>query len=66
MHLRNPSVDNGVQSFDRALFFFLLIFFGMVAIQIGKGTSLIVALAAAIAIFVFVRLCGTGGAPRRS
>jgi hypothetical protein len=58
MHLRAPSIDRGVQSFVWAVVFFLYLFFGMVAIQIGKGTSLIVSLAAAVLIFVLVRLRG--------
>jgi hypothetical protein len=58
MHLRLPSIDRGVQSFAWAVVFFLFLFFGMVAIQIGKGTALVVSLAAACAIFVFVRRQG--------
>jgi hypothetical protein len=58
MHLRSPSLDRGVTSFLWSLGFFVLLFFGMVAIQIGKGTALVVSLAASIAIFVFVRLRG--------
>jgi hypothetical protein len=60
MHLRTPSNDRGVTSFTWTLVFFVLIYFGMVAIQIGKGTALIVALAASIAIFIFVRMRGGG------
>lgn len=58
MHLRMPSIDRGVQSFVWAVVFFLVLFFGMVGIQIGKGTALVVALASAVLIFVFVRLRG--------
>jgi hypothetical protein len=58
MHLRVPSNDRGVTSFVWALAFFVILFFGMVLIQIAKGTALVVALAASIAIFVFVRLRG--------
>lgn len=58
MHLRMPSIDHGVQSFVWALVFFSILFLGMVGIQIGKGTALIVSLAAAMAIFVFIRLRG--------
>jgi hypothetical protein len=58
MHLRMPSIDRGVQSFVWAVVFFLYVFFGMVAIQIGKGTALVVSLASALAIFVFVRMRG--------
>jgi hypothetical protein len=58
MHLRAPSVDRGVQSFVWALVFFLFLFFGMVAIAIGKGTALTIALVASFLIFVFVRVRG--------
>lgn len=58
MHLRSPSSDRGVQSFLWALTFFVILYFGMVLVQFGKGTSLVVALSVAIATFVFVRLCG--------
>ncbi len=58
MHLRSPSHDRGVTSFIWTLVFFVFMYFGMVLIQIAKGTALVVALAASIAIFVFVRLRG--------
>jgi hypothetical protein len=69
MHLRAPSIAHGVQSFVWAVVFFVLLYFGMVAIQIGKGTALIVSVAAAVAIFVFVRSRGlddTGAASHDS
>lgn len=66
MHLRVPSIDRGVQSFVWAVVFFLLLYFGMVALQIGKGTALIVSVAAAFAIFVFVRSRGVDDTPGRA
>ncbi len=63
MHL--PSIDRGVSSFLWALVFFVVLYFGMVLIQIGKGTSFVVALSVAIMTFVFVRLRG-GDEPGRS
>jgi len=59
MHLRMPSIDRGVQSFLWALVFFLILYFGMVAVEIGKGTALLVSLVSAFLIFLFVRTRGT-------
>jgi len=55
MHLRAPSVDRGVQSFLWALVFFLFLYFGMLAVQVPRGTALPLALVAAFFIFLFVR-----------
>ena len=43
MHLRAPSVDKGVSAFLWALFFFLYVFFGSVAVGVAKGQALIFA-----------------------
>ena len=59
MHLRMPSIDRGVQSFLWALLFFVILYFGMVAIAIGKGTALIISLVSAFLIVLFVRTRGT-------
>ena len=59
MHLRMPSIDHGVQAFLWALVFFLFLYFGMVAIEVGKGTALLVSLVSAFLIFLFVRTRGT-------
>ena len=59
MHLRMPSIDRGVQSFLWALLFFLVLFFGMAAIDVDGGTALLVSLVSAFLIFVFVRTRGT-------
>ena len=58
MHLRMPSIDQGVQAFLWALFFFLLLWIGMLALEVSSATALILALLAAGAIFLFVRLRG--------
>ena len=58
MHLRQPSIDRGVQSFLWALLFFLILYFGMVAVEVGKGTALLVSLVSAFLIFLFVRTRG--------
>ena len=58
MHLRMPSIDQGVQAFLWALFFFLLLWIGMLALDVSGATALILALLAGGAIFLFVRLRG--------
>ena len=58
MHLRMPSIDQGVQAFAWAVFFFLLLWLGMLSLGVSGATSLILSLVAAGAIFLFVRLRG--------
>jgi hypothetical protein len=58
MHLRMPSIDRGVQSFLWALLFFVVMYFGMVALDVHKGTALIVSLVSSFLIFLFVRTRG--------
>ena len=58
MHLRMPSIDRGVQSFLWALLFFVILYFGMVAVEVGKGTALLISLVSAFLIFLFVRIRG--------
>jgi len=53
-----PSIDHGVQSFIWAVFFFLILWFGMLLIGVSGGTALILSLVSAGAIFLFVRLNG--------
>lgn len=58
MHLRMPSIDQGVQAFVWAVFFFLLLWIGMLALDVSSATAFILSLVAAGAIFLFVRLRG--------
>ncbi len=58
MHLRPPSIDRGVQSFVWALVFFLVLYFGMVAVAVSKGTAIVLSLVAGFLIFLFVRTRG--------
>jgi hypothetical protein len=53
-----PSIDQGVQSFAWAVFFFLILWLGMLAIGVSGATAFILSLVAAGAIFLFVRLRG--------
>ncbi|HZI66725.1 MAG TPA: hypothetical protein VFF17_09205 [Thermoanaerobaculia bacterium] len=64
MHLRAPSVDKGVSAFWWSFFFFLYLFFGMLAVGVAKGSALIFGALIAFGIFFFIRLCGEES-PRR-
>jgi len=58
MHLRPPSIDRGPQSFVWAVVFFLVLYFGMVAVDVSKATALLISLVSAFLIFLFVRTRG--------
>ena len=58
VHLRLPSIDQGVQAFLWAGFYFVLLWVGMLALEVSSATALILSLVAAGAIFLFVRLRG--------
>jgi hypothetical protein len=58
MHLRMPSIDQGVQAFTWAVFFFVLLWVGMLALGVSGATALILSLISACAIFLFVRVRG--------
>ncbi len=58
MHLRMPSIAQGVQAFLWAIFFFLLLWVGMLALEVSSATAFILSLVAGGAIFLFVRLRG--------
>ena len=58
MHLRMPSIDQGFQAFIWAVFFFLLLWIGMLSVGVSNATALVLSLVAGGAIFLFVRLRG--------
>jgi hypothetical protein len=58
MHLRMPSIDQGVQAFIWALVFFLFLWLGALALEFPGGISFIIALLAATVIFLLVRTRG--------
>jgi hypothetical protein len=58
VHLRPPSFDHGLVSGLWALLFFLIMFFGAVAVGVDAPTALIFSAIAAAAIFFFVRFRG--------
>jgi hypothetical protein len=53
-----PSIDQGVQAFAWAVFFFLLLWVGMLALGVSGATALIFSLLSGAVIFLFVRLRG--------
>ena len=61
MHLRAPSIDQGVHAFVWSVVFFLYMWLGALAIEIPGGVAFIVSLVAAAAIFLFVRMRGGDG-----
>jgi hypothetical protein len=58
VHLRMPSVDQGVQAFCWALVFFLYLWLGMLAVGVAGGTALILSLVAGFGIWLLVRIYG--------
>ncbi len=58
MHLRAPSIDQGVHSFAWSVVFFLYMWLGSLAIDVPGGIALVISLVAAAAIFLFVRTRG--------
>lgn len=65
MHLRAPSVDQGVHAFGWSVVFFLYMWLGGLAIAVPGGVAFVVSLVAAGAIFLFVRTRGGDGPQRR-
>lgn len=65
MHLRMPSIDQGVQAFLWAFTFFLYVWLGSLAVGFPGGTSFVIALLVAAASFLLVRTRGAGTAQRR-
>ena len=58
MHLRAPSIDQGVEAFVWSVVFFLYMWLGGLAIGVQGGMALVLSLVAAAAIFLFVRTRG--------
>lgn len=53
-----PSIDHGVQSFLWAVLFFVILWLGMIALDVSAVTAFVLSLVAGAAIFLFVRLRG--------
>jgi hypothetical protein len=58
MHLRAPSIDRGFQSFLWAVVFFLVLFFGMLAVGVGGATAIVLSIVLSFGIFLLVRTRG--------
>ena len=58
MHLRAPSIDQGVHSFVWSVVFFVYMWLGSLAIGVPGGIAFVISLVAAAAIFLFVRTRG--------
>ncbi len=58
MHLRAPSVDQGVHAFAWTLVFFLYMWLGAVLVGAPNGASFVISLVAAGGIFLLVRTRG--------
>jgi hypothetical protein len=58
MHLRAPSIDQGIHAFVWSVVFFLFMWLGALAIDVPGGTAFVISLVAAAAIFLFVRTRG--------
>jgi hypothetical protein len=65
VHLRPPSVDKGLQAFLWAVFFFLFLWLGMLAVDVSGATAFIFAGITGAAIFLFVRIYGEEDPSRR-
>jgi hypothetical protein len=65
MHLRAPSIDQGVQAFIWSVVFFLYIWLGALAVDVQGGIAFVVSLVVAAGIFLFVRLRGGDSPPPR-
>jgi hypothetical protein len=61
MHLRAPSIDQGVQAFAWSVVFFLFMWLGALAVDVPGGIAFVVSLVVAAGIFLFVRLRGSAG-----
>jgi hypothetical protein len=53
-----PAIDQGVKAFLWAVFFFLYLWLGMLAVGVSQGTAFLLASVAGVLIFLFVRVCG--------
>jgi hypothetical protein len=64
VHLRMPSIDQGVQAFIWALIFFVYLWLGMLAVGVDGATAFILSLVVGAAVWLLVRTRG-GDKPRR-
>jgi hypothetical protein len=65
MHLRPPSIDQGVIALVWAVALAVYVYFGLVAIGTNGATAIVLALVSFAGIWLFVRLRGEETPPRR-
>jgi hypothetical protein len=65
VHLRPPSLSQGFASFLWALLFAILIWLGLIAVDVAFGTALVLGLTLGTIIFFYVRLFGGDEFPDR-
>ena len=66
MHLRPPSIDQGVIALIWAVVLGAYVYFGLVAVGASGATAIVLALVAFAAIWLFVRLRGEDRPVRRA
>jgi hypothetical protein len=66
VHLRVPSIDPGVRAFLWSLVFFLVIWFGGLAVDVKPATAFIVGLVAGFFTFFLIRIRGDRSGADRS
>jgi hypothetical protein len=65
MHLRPPSVSRGFASFLWALLFALVIWLGLIAVDVAFGIAILLGLTLGTIIFFYIRLYGGDEFPDR-
>jgi hypothetical protein len=66
VHLRMPSIDPGVRAFLWSLVFFLVIWFGGLAVDVKPATAFIIGLVTAFFVFFLIRIRGDRSGADRS
>ncbi len=65
MHLRPPSVSQGFASFLWAALFAVIIWIGLIAVDVSFGTAVVLGLTLGTIIFFYIRLHGGDEFPDR-
>jgi hypothetical protein len=65
MHLRPPSLSQGFASFLWAALFAVIIWIGLVAVDVSQGTAIVLGLTLGTLIFFYIRLNGGDEFPDR-
>ena len=58
MHLRPPSIDKGVTAGAWGIGLGLFLFFGMLSVDVSRGTAFVLSALSGAGIFLFVRTQG--------